>query len=97
MSNSIITSPRNVRVTRQTRYALAGSRHRKRYPITITRPNGEIEVITVNRGRQRKATHKPARVPKPVEVTTAPARSLFDSDFREKLAKLGGYAPESYL
>lgn len=96
MSNSIITSPRNVRVTRQTRYALAGSRHRKRYPITITRPNGEVEVIEVNRKKRGKVKHKPARVSKP-EAIEAPALSLFNSDYRERLASLGGYEPESYL
>lgn len=101
MSNSILVSPRNVRVTRQTRYALAGSgvRHRPQ-PVTITHPDGRVEVITqLAPARKRKARHKPARrVARvvPVEVKTSTG-SLFDSEFREKLASLGGYAPESYL
>lgn len=102
MSNSILVSPRNVRVTRQTRYALAGSgvRH-KPQPVTLTHPDGRVEVITqLAPARKRKARHKPARrVARvaPVEVKPTSTGSLFDSDYREKLASLGGYAPESYL
>jgi len=100
MSNSILVAPRSARVTRQTRYALAGSgvRH-KAQPVTITYPDGRVLVMEPTPTRKRKGRkHKPARVAKVAPVVDTPASvSLFDSDFRERLAGLGGYAPESYL
>lgn len=103
MSNSILVAPRSARVTRQTRYALAGSgvRH-KPSPVTITYPDGRVVVIEQTPTRKRKGRkHKPARVARVAKVApvvdTPASVSLFDSDFRERLAGLGGYAPESYL
>ena len=100
MSNSILVAPRTARVTRQTRYALAGSgvRH-KPSPVTITYPDGRVLIMEPTPTRKRKGRkHKPARVAKVAPVVDTPASvSLFDSEFRERLAGLGGYAPESYL
>jgi len=101
MGNSILIAPRSTRVTRSPRYALAGSgvRHRPQ-PVTITYPDGRVLVVdSVPARKRRNRKAKPARVvPAPVVVADSPAsNSLFSLEYRERLAGLGGYAPESYL
>jgi len=96
--DSIITSPRLVRVTRPKRYALAGSYKRKEFPVTLTRADGSSEIIGAKpRKIGRTKTHKPARV-RNARGETRKSTSLFDLEFRERLvASAGAEQVEKYL
>lgn len=100
MSNSILVAPRSVRVSRNTRYALAGATKHKPQPVTITYPDGRVLVVEQAPTRKRSGfKHKPAKVAKvaPIAKESRASTSLFSPELRERLAGLGGYAPESYL
>ena len=88
-----------MRVTRQTRYALAGATRHKPKPVTITYPDGRVMVIEPLARKREGLKHKPAKVAKVEPVANKPraSTSLFSQELRERLAGLGGYAPESYL